>query len=117
MKKLSKCHVNLKRADLEAGVLSEAGQAYARSGVPDTAIEYYKNSAAIYHNINDLADEAFQLRNEAWALNDLHKTDEAFEIAIKAKLVADTSGSWIARYWTRRALAAGMRTEVNLKTL
>jgi CHAT domain-containing protein len=96
-----------KRADLEAGVLSEAGQAYARSGAPNSAIEYYKNSAAIYHNINDLADEAFQLRNEAWALNDLHKADEAFEIAIKAKLVADTSGSWIARYWTRRALAAG----------
>ena len=96
-----------KRADLEAGVLSEAGQAYARSGAADSAIEYYKNSAAIYHNINDLADEAFQLRNEAWALNDLHKADEAFEIAIKAKLVADTSGSWIARYWTRRALAAG----------
>jgi tetratricopeptide (TPR) repeat protein len=96
-----------KRADLEAGVLSEAGQAYARSGAPDSAIEYYKNSAAIYHNINDLADEAFQLRNEAWALNDLHKADEAFEIAIKAKLLADTSGSWVARYWTRRALAAG----------
>jgi CHAT domain-containing protein len=96
-----------KRADLEAGVLSEAGQAYARSGAPDSAIEYYKNSADIYHSINDLADEAFQLRNEAWALNDLHKADEAFEIAVKAKVLADSSGSWVARYWIRRALAAG----------
>ena len=97
----------IKRADLEASVLSEAGQAYARSGAPDSAIEYYKKSAATYHNINDLADEAFQLRNEAWALNDLHKAQEAFEIAIKARVLADTSGSWVARYWTRRALAAG----------
>jgi CHAT domain-containing protein/Tfp pilus assembly protein PilF len=98
---------DFKRSDLEAGVLSEAGQAYERSGIADSALEYYRNSAIIYHNINDLADEAFQLRNEAWALNDLHNTQEAFEIDVKAKLLADTSGSWIARYWTRRALAAG----------
>jgi CHAT domain-containing protein len=106
-KKALKLSRELKRTDLEATVLSEAGQAYARSGAPDSAIEYYKNSAAIYHNISDLADEAFQLRNEAWALNDLRRADEAFEIAIEAKLLADTSGSWGARYWTRRAVAAG----------
>ena len=97
----------IKRADLEAGVLSEAGQAYKLSGAPDSALEYYKSSAAIYHNIRDLADEAFQLNNEAWALNDLHKRDEALAVALKAKQLADASGSWAARYWTRRTLAAG----------
>jgi hypothetical protein len=40
-------------------------------------------------------------------LNDLHKTDEAFEVALKAKRLADTSGSWVARYLVRRTLAAG----------
>jgi CHAT domain-containing protein len=97
----------IKRVDLEAGVLSEAGQAYERSGASDSALEYYKKSAAIYHNIKDLADEAFQLRNEASALNDLHKPEEAFEVALKAKRLADTSGSWAARYLVRRLLAEG----------
>jgi CHAT domain-containing protein/Tfp pilus assembly protein PilF len=97
----------LKKADLEAGVLSEIGQAYQRSGVPDSALEYYRNSAAVYHSTNDLANEALQLNNEAWALNDLHNTDEAFETALKAKRLADTSGSWSARYSIRRTLAAG----------
>jgi CHAT domain-containing protein/uncharacterized protein HemY len=97
----------IKRADLEAGVLSEAGQAYKLSGATDSALEYYRNSAAIYHNIKDLADESFQLNNEAWALNDLHKQDEALAVALKAKQLADESGSWAARYWTRRTLAAG----------
>ena len=96
----------IKRDDLEAGVLSEAGQVYKLSGAPDSALEYYKNSAAIYHNIKDLADEAFQLNNEAWALRDLHKQDEAFSVALNAKRLADESGSWLARYWIRRTLAA-----------
>jgi CHAT domain-containing protein len=88
-------------------VLSEAGQAYKRSGAPGSALEYYKNSAAIYHNIKDLSDEALQLRNEAWAFNDLHKPEEAFEVALNAKRLADASGSWFARYWVRRQLAWG----------
>ena len=97
----------IKRVDLEAGVLSEAGQGYARSGALDLALEYYKNSAAIYHSIKDLADEAFQLRNEAWALNSLHKPEEAFEVALRAERLADASSSWTARYWIRRQVAAG----------
>lgn len=97
----------LKKSDLEAGVLSDIGQAYQNSGVPDSALEYYKNSAAVYHSTNDLADEALQLNHEAWALNDLHKTDEGFEIALKAKQLADTSGSWSPRYLVRRTVAAG----------
>jgi tetratricopeptide (TPR) repeat protein len=74
----------IKRADLEAIVLSEAGQAYKRSGAPDSALEYYKNSAAIYHNIKDLADEALQLNNEAWALHDLHKKKRPLRLRLKA---------------------------------
>jgi CHAT domain-containing protein len=97
----------IKSPALEAAVLSEAGQAYKLSGAPDLALEYYKNSAAIYHNIQDLTDEASQLNNEAWALNDLHKPEEAFEVALNAKRLADTSGSWVAQYWVRRTLAAG----------
>ena len=97
----------IKRADLEAVVLSEAGQAYKHSGAPDSALEYYKKSAAIYDNIKDLSDEALQLNNEAWALHDLHKQEEACEVALKAKRRADESGSWVARYWIRRTLAAG----------
>ena len=97
----------LKKSDLEAGVLSDIGQAYQNSGMPDSALEYYKNSASVYHSTNDLANEALQLNHEAWVLNDLHKTDEAFETALKAKQLADTSGSWSARYLVRRTVAAG----------
>ena len=98
-----------KRADLEAGVLSEAGQAYARSGAPDSAIEYYKNSADIYHSINDPADEAFQLRNEAWALTTWAGQKTHLKRRLKRDVLADTSDSWLARYWIRRLLPRVMR--------
>jgi CHAT domain-containing protein len=95
----------IKRADLEAGVLSEAGRVQMASGASASALEYYKSSAVIYDNIKDLSDEALQLNGEVGVLQNLHKPEEAFEVALKAERLADTSGSSVARCWTRRTLA------------
>ena len=55
----------VKRQDLEAGVLSQIGQAYESSGDSTTANEYYTQSAIIYHQLKDPADESLQLMNAA----------------------------------------------------
>src|SRR5262249_25044863 len=61
----------------------------------------------LYHEINNPGNEAWQLRGEAFALNDLNHPDEALQTAIKASRLADQSGNWVYRYWARRLLADG----------
>jgi CHAT domain-containing protein len=95
-----------KKAELEATVLFEIGQLYRSSEDPSKALDSYRNAAEIYHALNDLANEALQLRNEAWVLGDLRRPEEAFQTVLKAKYLADLSGSWHARYWVRLLLAA-----------
>jgi tetratricopeptide (TPR) repeat protein len=95
-----------KRKDLEAYVLSQIGQAYETSDDLSPANEYYRKSADLYHQQNDPADEAFQLRNVSKVLNSLHRPEEALQSILKAKAAADRSNSWSARYWVRRTLAA-----------
>jgi len=94
-----------KKPDLEARVLSQMGQLYL-SAEPAKALELYRQAEFIYHTLNDAADEALQLRNEAWALDGLQKPEDALEMALKAKRIADASGSWIARYWACRLLGS-----------
>jgi len=94
-----------KKDELEGGVLAEFGLAYRSSNEVAKAKDYYQDSAEIYHRIGDSADEAFQLRNVALALSDMHKPTEALEAALQAKSLADTSKSWFSQYWSRRALA------------
>ncbi|MBZ5521329.1 MAG: CHAT domain-containing protein [Acidobacteriia bacterium] len=94
-----------KNAPLEANVLSEIGNAYRDAGEPAKALESYRKSAEVYHAINSPADEAFQLRNQSGALDDLHKPEEALVTGLKAKRLADTTDSWLPRYWVRRSLA------------
>lgn len=93
------------RKDLEAHVLSQIGQAYEASEDLSQAIEYYRNSADLYEQQNDPADEAFQLKSLANVLNSSHRSEEALHSILKAKAAADRSNSWSARYWVRRTLA------------
>jgi CHAT domain-containing protein/tetratricopeptide (TPR) repeat protein len=95
----------LKRRDLEAYVLSLIGNAFRETGEPSRSLGFYRNAAEVYHNINDLAEEAFQWRYEAWALNDLHRPEASLEASLRSQKVADVSGAWRPRYWTRRFLA------------
>jgi len=91
--------------NLEANVLSQIGQLY-RPAEPVKALDYYRRAESIYHNQNDTVDEAFQLQNESWTLDDLKRPEEALQTALKGKLLADKSGSWLARYWVRRLLGS-----------
>lgn len=91
--------------NLEAAVLYQVGHAYESSDDLTRAIESYRESGNIYEKLNDPANEAFQLKNVANVLNTLHKPEEALEMILRAKAVAETSNSWSARYWVRRALA------------
>jgi CHAT domain-containing protein/tetratricopeptide (TPR) repeat protein len=93
------------RRDLEAGVLSQIGQAYESSAGWAGAIDNYGKSADIFQQLKDPGDEALQLRNEARGLDALHKSEEALRTILKAEAVADTSEFWGARYWVRRSLA------------
>lgn len=92
------------RKELEALVLSQIGQAYEISDDLSQAVESYERSADLYQLQNDPLNEALQLKNEANALNSLHRLDEALNIVMKAKAVADKSTNWAARYWVRRTL-------------
>jgi tetratricopeptide (TPR) repeat protein len=94
-----------KKKTLEAHVLSQIGQAYLNSDDLSQAIEYYRKSAELFEQENDPGDEAFQLKNVATALFASHQPEDALETILRAKAVADTSDSWAARYWARRALA------------
>jgi CHAT domain-containing protein len=94
-----------KKNDLEAGALAELGLAYRSASEVAKARDYYQESVEVYHRIGDSADEAFQLRNVALALSDMHEPTEALEAGLQAKSIADASKSWFARYWVRRALA------------
>jgi tetratricopeptide (TPR) repeat protein len=96
---------DLGRKDLEAHVLSQIGQAYEASDDLSKAIQYYGNSADLYEQQNDPANEAFQLKSLAGVLNSSHKPEEALHSSLKAKAAADRSNSWSARYWVRRTLA------------
>jgi tetratricopeptide (TPR) repeat protein len=104
----------ISRKDLEAGVLSQIGQAYETSGDLTQASEHYRKSADLYQQVNDLADEATQMKNLANVLDTLHKPDEALDAGLRAKAVADKSDSWLARYWVRRTLAYIYRTTLLL---
>jgi CHAT domain-containing protein len=95
----------VKRQDLEASVLSQIGQAYESSGDSDTAKEYYAQSATIYHQLKNPADESIQLMNLARGLYVVHQPEEALKKLLRAEALADTSDSWIARYWIRRSIA------------
>ncbi len=94
-----------KKNNLEASVLFRVGLAYESSDDLVHAIESYRESADIYHQLKDPANEAFQLKNVANVLNTLHRPEEALETILKAKAAADASNSWAARYWVRRTLA------------
>jgi len=96
-----------KTRDLEANVLSEIGQVYLSSGQPAKALDSFRASERIYHALNNPGNEAWQLRAEALALNNLSRLDEAMDTAIRASHLADVSGNWVYRYWTHRLLADG----------
>ena len=95
----------IKRKDLEANTLSRVGFAYEESGNPALAIEYYKQSSALYEEEKSPADEAIQLKNLANVLITLHKPEDAMATILRAKVLADQGSSWGARYWVRRTLA------------
>jgi tetratricopeptide (TPR) repeat protein len=94
-----------KRNNLEAAVLYQVGYAYQSSGDLTQALENYRKSADIYEQLNDRANEAFQLNNVANVLDASHKPEDALEAIMKAEILADKSNSWAARYWVRRTLA------------
>jgi CHAT domain-containing protein/tetratricopeptide (TPR) repeat protein len=96
---------NAKRADLEAVVLSQIGQAYEVSGDLSDALDYYGKSADLYQHQNDPVNEALQLRNKASVLDSSHNSDEALNTIMRAKGIADRSNNWPARYWVRREMA------------
>ena len=96
---------DVKRQDLEAGVLSQIGQAYESSGDSTTAIKYYAQSATTYHQLKDPADESLQLMNMARGLYGLHQPEEALKQLLRAEVLADMSGSWVPRYFIRRLVA------------
>jgi len=95
----------IKNRSDEAYALSAIGDAYRILKKPALALNSYRKAAEIYHGIHETAAEAFQLKGESQALDDLHKSEEALVTALKAKSVADTSGAWPARYWTRHYLS------------
>jgi CHAT domain-containing protein len=95
----------IKRKDLEANVLQHAGLAYERSGDSALAIQYYTQSASLDQDEKDIADQAVQLKNVANVLITMHKSEDAMATILRAKALADQSGSWFARYWVRRVLA------------
>ncbi|MCU1315640.1 MAG: Tetratricopeptide 1 repeat-containing protein, partial [Candidatus Acidoferrum typicum] len=94
-----------KNQSFEAYTLSEIGNTYRSTGDSAKALVFYRQAGELYHTLNDLADEAFQLRYQAWAFDDLHKPQDTFETTLKAKRVADSSGAWSPRYWIRRYFA------------
>jgi CHAT domain-containing protein len=96
---------NAKRKDLEALVLSQVGQADEISGDLSAAVEYYGKSADLYQQQNELANEALQLKSEANVLDSSHKPDEALQMIMKARGIADRSNNWPAKYWVRRTIA------------
>jgi tetratricopeptide (TPR) repeat protein len=95
-----------KNQSFEAYTLSEIGNTYRSTGDSAKALDFYRQAGELYHTVNDLANEAFQLRYQAWALDDLHKPEDTFETTLRAKRVADASGAWSPRYWVRSYLAA-----------
>ena len=94
----------VKRQDLEAGILSQIGQAYESAGDSATATEYYEQSAAIYRQLKNPGDESLQLMNIARGLYGSHQLEEAHKQLLRAEALADTSGSWVPRYFSRRSL-------------
>lgn len=94
-----------KRVDLEADILSRVGQAYQNADNWITADEYFTRSAALYHQLNDSADESTQLREMARNLNASYRPEEALNASLRAEALADKSESWLARYRARRTLA------------
>lgn len=102
-----------KTPELEANVLSEIGLAYLSSSQPGKALDSFRASEKIYQDINNPGNEAWQLRNQALALNNLNRFDEAMNAAIRASHLADVSGNWVYRYWIRRLLADGYANRGN----
>ena len=91
--------------ELEANVLSEIGQTYLTANQPAKALDLFRESERIYRGVNNPGNEAWQLRYEALALNDLQRPQDALQTAIQARQLADQSGNWVYRYWVRRLLA------------
>lgn len=91
--------------ELEANVLSEIGQSYFSANQLAKALDSFRASERIYHELHNPGNEAWQLRNEAVALNDLQRPQEALQTAIKSSQLADQSGNWLYRYWARRLMA------------
>ncbi len=102
--KALKLAASAKSSTTEALILSQVGQAYRSTGSSSQAVEYFKKSASLYDHLGDKVDQALQLKNVAMTLRNLNRPEEALQTALKAETIADNSGSWIARYWTRKEL-------------
>ncbi len=92
--------------NIQAYVLSAIGNAYRKGGEPMKALDSYHKAAELYRSLKDTADEASQTQNQADVLDDLHRSEEALETYLRAKRLADSSGSWVPRYWARRNLSS-----------
>jgi CHAT domain-containing protein len=94
-----------KQSGLEAYILAEIGRAYASSPTPLAALDYFHKSIDVYISLHDTGNQALVLKDEAEVLARQHKIEEALTIALTAQKVADTSGLWFPRFWTRWLLA------------
>jgi CHAT domain-containing protein len=90
---------------LQAWALTNTGDAYRKAEQPRKALDSYRKSAELFHLIKDAGNEAIQVRKQAEVLDGLHETQEALETYLQARQLADSSDSWVARYWVRRILA------------
>jgi len=94
-----------KRSGLEAYILAEIGRAYASSPTPMAALDYYHQSLDVYSSLHDAGNQALVLKDEASVLAHQHRTEEALATTLKAQSLADASGLWFPRFWTRWLLA------------
>jgi CHAT domain-containing protein len=98
--------------DLEASVLSAAGESYRSFGDPAKALASFRSAAKIYHDKDEAAKEASALRNEANIIGfDMHSPKDALELALSARQLSDLSGDWLERYSVRRLIAEIDSTE------
>jgi CHAT domain-containing protein/tetratricopeptide (TPR) repeat protein len=95
-----------KNADLEASVLSASGESFRSFGDAAKALDSFRSAAKIYQDKDEPSKEASALRNEAYIVGfDMHRLDEALQLALTARQLSDLSGEWLERYWVHRLIA------------